>query len=387
MKLRINFKKYPTLYKRNVNGSVQTWFLDANLKTGEYRATSGQLNGKKTTSTWKKVHSKNVGRSNETSESEQVQKECAACYTKKIEQGGYFHKLEDIPIERPFSPMLAEKYVKGRIDIPWPITYAQPKLDGVRCNISLAKGMLSRRGKKIISAPHILSQLAQILRKHPNVTFDGEIYAHALKDNFDRLIGLAKKTKPTPADLEESAAELEYHIYDAYFSDAPDMTFVDRRARIEEILRPFYGIIRCILLVQTVPCKTMEELDELYAMWLEQGYEGQMLRNPNSKYWFQRVWDLMKRKTFIDGEFKLIEILEGKGNKVGKAGKIRVYTRNGKTSKAGMRGNHPFLRKLWLDWCTNPKKYVGKKVTVRYQGFTKDDAFRFGVMIKMQKDI
>ena len=71
--------------------------------------------------------------------------------------------------------------------------FMQPKLDGVRCVIQadlLPFGMgyevkaYSRTGKEWKNIDHILFNLKPWFQLNPNVTLDGELYNHDLKDRF-----------------------------------------------------------------------------------------------------------------------------------------------------------------------------------------------------------
>ena len=43
---------------------------------------------------------------------------------------------------------------------------------------------------------------------------DGELYNHGLKDDFEKIISLVKKKKPTDADRAEAKELVQYHMYD-----------------------------------------------------------------------------------------------------------------------------------------------------------------------------
>ena len=108
-----------------------------------------------------------------------------------------------------------------------PIDYSnkismQPKLDGVRCVIqsddveyhepntgrlikAKAVKAYSRTGKEWKNIDHILEQLKPFFAKYPNVILDGELYNHDLRDNFEKIISLVRKTKPTDEDRLEAS--------------------------------------------------------------------------------------------------------------------------------------------------------------------------------------
>ena len=120
------------------------------------------------------------------------------------------------------KPMLAQNVGDySRIkDNDWPL-YVQPKLDGVRCLIQREGDDLgfrvvaySRTGKEWLNIEHILNELAPFFMEHPNVILDGELYNHDLKNDFEKIISLVRKTKPTEQDRVESAEMVQFHCYD-----------------------------------------------------------------------------------------------------------------------------------------------------------------------------
>ena len=78
----------------------------------------------------------------------------------------------------------------------------QTKLDGMRCYIT-KDGMFSRAHKPVLSAPHIIKALKPFFDEYgDDVILDGELYNHKFADDFNKIISLARKTKPTAEHLE-----------------------------------------------------------------------------------------------------------------------------------------------------------------------------------------
>ena len=49
---------------------------------------------------------------------------------------------------------------------------------------------------------------------HDDVILDGELYNHDLRDNFEKIISLVRKTKPTDEDRQEASEMTQFHCYD-----------------------------------------------------------------------------------------------------------------------------------------------------------------------------
>lgn len=356
--------KFDTLYKRTNAGKIQEWTME--VEGNKFRSISGQTDGKKITSEWTVCKGKNVGRANETTDEEQAMKEAEAKFTHQLEKH-YHRDIKDADKAKFVKAMLAHKYDK--FDGTFPV-YSQPKLDGIRCIVN-KDGMWSRRGKPIISAPHIFEDLQPIFEVNPNLVFDGEIYNHEYRDNFNKIISLAKKSKPTPIDLTESARDLQYWVYDL-IDDS--MTFTERHFSLTEMF------IEELTFTSLRPTPTdivmnQETLDLLYGDYMGDGYEGQMLRDPNSLYEGKRTKSLLKRKEFHDEEFEIVKMNEGGGNYTGMIKSVTLTDGN-VTFDSGIKGNQEYLKTLMV----NPDSWIGKQATVRYQNKTPDGIPRFPVV-------
>ena len=107
------------------------------------------------------------------------------------------------------KPMLAYPVSKKPIDYSKPV-FMQPKLDGVRCLIQYDKTngvkAYSRTGKEWKNIDHILEELHTFFCYNPTVILDGELYNHDFKDNFEDIISMVRKTKPTDEFVASSAS-------------------------------------------------------------------------------------------------------------------------------------------------------------------------------------
>ena len=248
--------------------------------------------------------------------------------------------------------------------------FSQPKLDGIRC-IARKDGLWTRSGKEIVSCPHIQDELNEFFKLHPEAILDGELYNHELKDDFNKITSLVRKEKPTEEDLQETKNMVEYHVYDRAdhigdYYERMNEPCMCNNIEGTHIKRVHINIV-----------ETKKELDDRYEEYLEQGYEGQMIRlnepyqqNKRSKY-------LMKRKEFITEEFPVHSFSEGGGNWSGTVKKFHLTDVNdgGKVVDAGVRGSRDKLKKLLDDGI------VPKWATLRYFGKTPDGNYRFPVVI------
>lgn len=359
-----------TLYKRDSKGSVRIWRGEVATDKVNYfwRAISGLEDGKQVESGWKIVEQKNVGKSNETSLQGQAEQEMLADFNKKLERG-YFRLLTDIDTFDKIKPMLASKHEDAKYDFNSEVYYSQPKLDGIRC-IARRNGLWSRSGKEIVAVPHIAEELQVFFEKYPDAILDGELYNHDLRDDFNKITSLVRKTKPTPEDFEEAKALVEYHVYDMIVAPDDAALFIDR-------WQWFYnqGFDRCVKVVKTDAIGDIENMDSVYGQYLEAGYEGQMIRKNTEYEQNKRSKSLIKRKEFLTDEYDVLRVEEGKGNWAGHIKRFVLQTENGVEFGAGVRGNQETLSALFESgekptWCT-----------LRYFAPTPDGIPRFPVII------
>lgn len=364
--------EYPILYKKTSTGKIQQWriWVEDEVIWTEYGQTNGKLQIAKETI----KEGKNLGRANATTSITQAVLEAEATWTGKLKKG-YVRDFGDAQdnktdavIEGGFTPMLAKSYDDHFKKIEYPVA-AQPKLDGIRCVTTLKNKLWSRTRKPIISVPHIQAALEQA-NKYPEL--DGELYNHELKDNFEKITHIvAQKTEPDPEHK-----LVQYHIYDVpspkpFLNRMTDLMLLDEEFKNH----PF------IKIVPTAIAHNVTELRHLYELWLEQGYEGLMVRNLRTGYEYKRTADLLKMKEFQDAEFRIVALEEGKAKLAGHCGAFVCVTADGTEFKAKMSGDTKMLKHYW----ENPMNYIGELLTVQYQGLTnKNNVPRFPVGLRIR---
>ena len=361
--------KFQTIYKATKTGATQEWTIE--VVGNKYRTHSGQVGGVITTNEWTVVYGKNLGKLNETTDKEQALKEANAKRIKKLESG-YFEDMLNINQTKYFEPMLAGKWEDRKDKIQYPI-FSQPKLDGIRCIVT-KDGMFSRNGKEIISAPHIRKALDKLFKHEPHTILDGELYADKFANDFNAIVSLVKKTKPTADDLKQSEKNIEYHVYDI---PSVDGTFKERCIELDEIALDFP---KCVKQVETHIVNNEDEVTEWYEDYVERGYEGQMLRT-DGKYENKRSKFLLKHKSFVDEEYTILDICEGEGNRTGTAGYMVFETIEGKRFKSNVKGTWDETAEM----LKNKKKLIGKEATIKYFNLTPDGIPRFPYVININR--
>ena len=359
---------WPTLYKRSTTGKISTWYVETDKNC--FRTVSGFLDGEKVTSAWTCCEGKNVGKKNATTAEQQADAEAQAMFDKR-KALSYWENIEDIDTPVYFKPMLANNFDDYQDKIQYPL-YSDPKLDGVRCIIR-SDGMWSRNGKLLTSAPHIFEALKPLFDEYNDLILDGELFAEKEICDFNTIISCVRKTKPTLDDLKLSKEFIKYYIYDI---PSEDSLFVDRKKALNNLYLP-----ECCVVVETIKCNNLEELNIKYKEYLVKGYEGQMVRT-NNTYENKRSKYLLKRKQFVDDEFVIVGYVEGIGNLSGKIGTLIFNTKEGVEFNAAVNGTHEYLTELWV----KRNELIGKKATVKYFEKTVDGSLRFPKVINIDRD-
>ena len=277
---------------------------------------------------------------------------------------------------KDFKPMLAQVYHQQQpIDWNQPV-YMQPKLDGVRC-IFTSKGAFSRNGKRFMNVEHIELKLQDLFKRMPYLRLDGELYNHDLKDDFEKIISLVRKQKPTDEDRLEALNMVQYHVYDTWFDDPSNITgfkwdYKTRFKWIRENVTHISGYRGdMIQVIKTHNCVTPAMVKVFHQKFLDEGYEGSIVRL-NALYEHKRSKTLMKVKDFHDAEATIINWVEGKGKRIGTIGKFIAKDADG--NEFGMPVMDKF-KKLQNNF-KEMQKWVGKIATFTYFERTKRNSYR-----------
>ena len=277
------------------------------------------------------------------------------------------------------KPMLAHKFDDSRVDWSQPV-YIQPKLDGVRCIIkrvsdfpgqehlaSYSVKAYSRTGKEFKNVRHITNALDGFFFHNPDTVLDGELYNHKLKNDFEKIISLVRKQKPTDTDRLDAQHLVQFHCYD-YIDDKYD-SYDTRRDQL--ICSNIYDAQ--IKYVHAKKVTSYEQARELHATYLSEGYEGSIIRL-DGVYKHGRSYDLMKFKDFGDTEATIIGYEIGKGKRTGTLGKFIMLDDEG--VRFGCPPGKGYTYKDLASMLKNIDSFIGKRATFTYFQRTQAGSYR-----------
>ena len=200
------------------------------------------------------------------------------------------------------KPQLADNYDPSNIQLP---TFAQPKIDGVR-GLNL-DGNLVGRSLKAFKNKALTAKLSQ--PKYQGL--DGELaFGEETSGSLCRDTTSAVNTITGPAD------GFVWHVFDYVTEETIKLPYYERYTllvkKVEELDEG------CIKLVPYFNLKSSAEVEEYDVENLAAGYEGTILRNPNSLYKEGRPGkkeqQLMRIKRFSDSEALVLAVVEGRTN-------------------------------------------------------------------------
>ena len=351
------------LYKMDSKGKIRVLTVShgSDERGWFYEQEHGLLGGKLQTSRTY-VKGKNAGRANETSDEQQAEKEAEAKWKQKRDRSGY---SETIPEDKPMMPMLAQSHDKHGHKIAYP-AYIQPKLDGIRCFIHVDGEnvkLVSRTGKEFVSLGHIadaVSELVSVMGKSVgSFILDGELYNHQFKEDFQGLVSAIKRDKPS-----ENTHLVQFHCYD-YVAEGKD--FEDRIVELQH-MDQWLEDVDAIQIVPTFGVDNLDGVVEQNASWLEDGYEGSMIRNAKGGYQpNKRSPNLQKYKSFLDAEFEIVGAYENKGKMEGQC-TFTCVTEDGTEFGCKPMGTEAQREQYWIDFQAG--KLTGKMLTVKFFEWT-----------------
>lgn len=400
-----------TLYQYDTKGKIRVWNIrveEENNSLCNIISEAGIENGAMVKTTTPITEGKNIGKANETTIIQQAIADAKTEINKKIKSGytndrnNIKSKEETATIKKPmkgyaYSPNPNKTNPKDKslslddLDIRNKEIGIQRKLDGWRCIIYVDDTDIifhTSSGEITLPFPQIEQSIRRsydLLKEKQNITslfLDGEIYRHNLnliKDNKNNITNFFYKDNTSGFNATASACastknitpikqnlrdQMQFHIFDVCL----EIPYSERRNIIEN----FYS--DTVIPVETIYIKGNEkEIDELFISYLEEGYEGLMIRKLDTPYQHKRSKQLTKYKPFEDDEFKIIGFKESvEGNTLGS---LEIELNDKQTAFANLKeelGTDMMKLEIW----NNKEKYLGKWVTVEFMGYTPDNSLR-----------
>lgn len=362
--------KLPKLFGISKGGKIKSWKVSIDVDT-EYPTVvieHGYIDGKKQVNKKTIDSGKNIGKSNETTPWQQAILEVRSAWRKKQDKNYFIRPSKG---NETLLPMLAHEYGARKHNIVYP-AYAQPKLNGVRCFARMTDTgriiFTSRGGKGFIRLHHIELALREFMQ--PGDIFDGELYTHGML--FEDIVSAVKAGKEENPDT----VKVGFHIYDLPSHGG------DFSERIERL----YGVVprydeSPVKLVSTKEIVSEEDLYIMHDNYVEDKYEGTMIRNRHGLYLFgHRSENLQKLKDMMDGEFEIVDGNDGIGKSKGQCTFVCI-TNDGLEFGVRCIG----AKGVREEQLINLEEYIGKFLSVKFQNYSKEGVPIFPVGITVRE--
>ena len=278
---------------------------------------------------------------------------------------------------KDLSQRKINKYEEGyEGDINFKDLYSvQPKLDGIRVIADLATGNLYKRsGVEVKNCPHINRDVLELGFEIPGYHFvDGELYNHQL--DFSEINSYVSRTVNI---LDTECIQL--HLFDV---GSEDVFWIRNRLLQNAVKRANNKVHKSsIHSVETYGCESMDNVLARHKTFIEDGYEGTMLRLNNLPYEHKRSNQLYKIKDFTDSEFRIVGWNEEE-NHPGYLGSFEVTDDVGNCFAVRPAVTREIRKEYW----DGRISLIDSQLTVRYQEISKDGIPRFPIGIDIRYDL
>ncbi len=381
----VQIPHFPKLYQLNNNHKIYEWSVRIEQSSGDSYdiiTEHGEKDGNMV------PHIKNIDKGKaKRSVLQQAILEAESKWKNKKEKDLYCEtvsmteqNVEETSIVRPMlaNTFSFDAYQKGgrgfKISFP---AYVQQKLDGIRCISYMKDGQVvleSRKGIAFQNFEMLRNQLRDVFAQLPNTMYlDGELYTDRV--DFETLSGMVRLTeKKLKVGDRERINGIEYHVYDFVDTARLGLTYQQRHEMIETLFQR-HGDKSLLKKVPTHIASKLEDVKTMHDTFVQQGYEGIMIREMSGVYEVQkRSKYLQKYKEFFEEEFKIVGFHEGTGDMKG----CVIWdceNKEGKIFAVVPKGTFETKREYYQ----NGAKYVNKLLTVIYQELTADGVPRFPI--------
>ncbi len=200
----------------------------------------------------------------------------------------------------------------------------------------------------------------------PDFPLDGELWLG--RKQFQRCVSIVRRQ-----DRNDAWQDVRFVVFDAPLAAGPFEQRLAHCAQWFASTAQQYAVLHA-----HEACRGQSHLDEELQRVEALGGEGLMLRQPASDYVAGRSTTLLKVKSFLDTEARVIGHTKGAGRHKGRLGALEVELANGKRFSVGT-GLSDAEREA--------PPAVGSIVGVRYQELSDDGVPRFPTYLGVRDDV
>ena len=273
-----------------------------------------------------------------------------------------------------FDIGLCQSYEPAKLnnELPEGEWIIEPKLDGLRCVAFVDDSgnckFISRGGKEFYNTELIQEDFK--LRGYKNVILDGEFYA----ENWNLTNSILHNQKS-----KENIEKLQFWIFDRCSADEwkakKTATLKERKERLRGIVSKYLKV------VTGIKVNTFEQAQMNFQQYLDDGYEGAVIKKFTDQYPFGRSKSWLKWKVMDSFDLKILRAEEGSGRNSGRLGAF-VCDYKGIETKVGSGYSDEQRQEFW----DRRDEMIGTIIEVQTQEITPDGSLRFPVFLRERKD-
>lgn len=301
--------------------------------------------------------------------------------------------LFSVPLATDFRKV-KERDLKGR----W---FIQPKMDGGRCVAILypdgsveLKSRTGKEWKNFESIRESLIKLNKSINLQTIIYIDGEVISR-----LNNKIDFQAIQKTMMRKDGQEIGELQFVMFDAALEDEwkkPEMSY-QKRLEFLKLINSHANLVTngkiYSISYQEITNPTFEQLEKVSQKYVEDGFEGAMIRRLDVPVQNKRSKTLLKIKTFIDDEAEVIGAseLQREGKGAGALGALKCRLKSGVEFEVGSGFSAEEREQFWFIHTTfnDLPRYVnfkyfrltddGKPFFPVFRYFRSEDEVDFGV--------
>lgn len=290
--------------------------------------------------------------------------------------------------EKVEQPLAGCKTFKGK-DLKLETVFAEKKLDGYRGVIIFDEDnngvAYTHNGCTVVNAERILRQMKKS-KLFLGTVLDGEFMCQGNWNDTGSVV-MTQTEHPLAHKLVFNAFDML--SLNSYSIKECVIPLRKRKKLLRKLIEKFVDKThqKCLSYVQHDEISaTAKAINKYMKLMKKRGYEGCVVKDPDSMYAFKKSNDWLKVKPKEPADLKVVGITEGKGKFEGLLGALMLEGKiDGKDVKVNSSGMNDKTRKK-LTKLHKQGKLVGHIVEIKHEGLTVNNAVRFPRFVRMRPD-
>lgn len=266
-----------------------------------------------------------------------------------------------------FKCMLAAPMKETKLK---PYVIIEPKFDGVRLLAYIQEDKISffsRGGKEFHNFDFLKHEILAIIgTNHKNLILDGELTSRT----FNQIV----------SEVHTKDTQIKDAVYNVF--DIPSVNYDQKQRKIK--LYELFGENNSDT-IRVVPWVLIssKKIQEHYQIYLTEGFEGAIVKDPDANYVNKRDPSWMKLKEINEMDVKIISLFEGTGKYSGMMGGMDCSGENGMTVSVGTGFSDEQRQEFW----NSREELNGRMVEIKFQNATVKNSVRHPRFVRFRDSL